>query len=29
MSRRRWKLEVSLTKDADRWIITVRISFEL
>ncbi len=27
MSLRRWKLEVSLAKDADRWIMTVRISF--
>ncbi len=27
MSLRRWKLEVSLAKDADRWIITVRIVF--
>lgn len=27
MSLKRWKLEVSLTKNADRWSITVRISF--
>ncbi len=27
MSRPRWKLEVALAKYADRWVITVRISF--
>ncbi len=27
MSRRRWKLEVSLTKNAERWVITLRITF--
>lgn len=25
MSRKRWTLEISLTKNADRWMVTVRI----
>jgi len=27
MARKRWKLEVALTKNADRWVITVRVIF--
>jgi len=27
MSRMRWKLEIGLTKNADRWVLTVRIHF--
>jgi hypothetical protein len=27
MARKRWKLEVALTKNADRWVITVRVTF--
>jgi len=27
MTRKRWTLEIRLTKNADRWVLTVRIHF--